>query len=133
MGMTDPIADMLTRLRNAARAGHETVDIPASKLKIEIARVLKEQGYIRDYKLANEDRPDRVLRISLKYGPDRRPAITGVRRISTPGRRVYAGKARLPRVMGGLGIAIVTTPRGVMTEKDARRSGVGGEVLCTVW
>lgn len=131
--MTDPIADMLTRIRNASRARHESVDVPSSKLKLEIARVLKEQGYIRDYKLVDEDKPQPTLRIFLKYGPDRTQAITGVRRVSTPGRRVYTGKDRIPRVLGGLGIAVLSTPRGVMSDREARRAGVGGEVLCYVW
>lgn len=133
MVMTDPIADMLTRLRNASHAGHEAVDVPASRLKQEIARVLKEQGYIRDYKLVSEDRPDRQLRIQLRYGPDRRQVITGIRRVSTPGRRVYSAKDRIPRVLGGLGVAVLSTPRGVMSDRDARKAGVGGEVLCFVW
>ena len=131
--MTDPIADMLTRIRNASRARHESVDVPSSKLKMEIARVLKEQGYIRDYKLVDEDKPQPTLRIFLKYGPDRTQVITGIRRVSTPGRRVYTGKDRIPRVLGGLGIAILSTPRGVMSDREARRAGVGGEVLCYVW
>lgn len=133
MVMTDPIADMLTRIRNASRARHESVDVPSSKLKLEIARVLKEQGYIRDFKLVDEDKPQPTLRIFLKYGPDRTQAITGVRRVSTPGRRVYTGKDRIPRVLGGLGIAVLSTPRGVMSDREARRAGVGGEVLCYVW
>ena len=131
--MTDPIADMLARIRNASRARHESVDVPSSKLKLEIVRVLKDQGYIRDFKLVEEDKPQPTLRIFLKYGPDRTQAITGVRRVSTPGRRVYTGKDRIPRVVGGLGIAVLSTPRGVMSDREARRAGVGGEVLCYVW
>lgn len=133
MVMTDPIADMLARIRNASRARHESVDVPSSKLKLEIVRVLKDQGYIRDFKLVEEDKPQPTLRIFLKYGPDRTQAITGVRRVSTPGRRVYTGKDRIPRVVGGLGIAVLSTPRGVMSDREARRAGVGGEVLCYVW
>ncbi len=132
--MTDPVADMLTRIRNASNARHETVDIPMSRLKAEIARVLKEQGYIRDYRVVDHrGRPGKSLRIVLKYGPDRTQVITGLRRVSTPGRRVYTGKARIPRVMRGLGVAILSTPKGVMTDREARRAGVGGEVLCYVW
>ncbi|HEY8425463.1 MAG TPA: 30S ribosomal protein S8 [Limnochordales bacterium] len=133
MVMTDPIADMLTRIRNASRARHDSVDVPASKLKLEILRVLKEQGYIRDYKLIDEEKPQPTVRILLKYGPDRTQVITGVRRVSTPGRRVYTGKDRIPRVVGGLGVAVLSTPRGVMSDREARRAGVGGEVLCYVW
>ena len=131
--MTDPIADMLTRIRNASRARRDSVDVPASKLKLEILRVLKEQGYIRDYKLIDEEKPQPSVRILLKYGPERTQAISGVRRVSTPGRRVYTGKDRIPRVVGGLGVAVLSTPRGVMSDREARRTGVGGEVLCYVW
>jgi len=130
--MTDPIADMLTRVRNANSVKHEFVDMPASKLKLEVARVLKEQGYIRDYR-AIDDGKQGILRIYLKYGPNMEHVMSGIKRISKPGRRVYAKKNEIPRVLGGLGIAVLSTSRGVMTDKDARGAGVGGEVLCYVW
>ena len=132
--MTDPIADMLTRIRNATRAYHETVDIPASKLKVEVARVLRETGFIRDYRvMENKNGPGKTLRIFLKYGPQKRQVIQGIRRVSTPGRRVYTRHDRIPKVLGGLGIAVLSTPKGVMSDRDARRERVGGEVLCFVW
>ncbi|MEW6045715.1 MAG: 30S ribosomal protein S8 [Bacillota bacterium] len=134
MVMTDPISDMLTRIRNASRARRDSVDVPASRLKTEIARVLKEQGYVRDFKIVQENQsPQATLRIFLKYGPDRAQAITGIRRISTPGRRVYTAKDRIPRVLGGLGVAVLSTPKGVMSDREARKAGCGGEVLCYVW
>ncbi|SRR5712692_3111108 len=130
---TDPIADMLTRIRNAARAKHARVDVPASKLKIELARILKEEGFIATYKVADENKVRRTLRVFLKYTADRQSVFTGLKRISRPGRRVYAGKLDVAKVMGGLGVSILTTPRGVMTGRAARKSGVGGEVLCEIW
>jgi len=130
---TDPIADMLTRVRNASRAKHPRVDVPASKLKIEIARILKEEGFIATYKVAEDNRVKKTLRIFLKYTPDRHSVLSGLRRVSRPGRRVFTGKADVKRVMGGMGVSILTTPKGVMTGKAARRNGVGGEVLCEAW
>ncbi len=133
--MSDPIADMLTRVRNALLAGNATVDIPSSKLKVEIARILKEEGYIEDFVLG-EQTPYPLITLTLKYHGSRRnrqPVITNIQRISKPGRRVYRGRTDLPRVMSGIGIAIVTTPKGVMTAQQARRERVGGEVLCYVW
>jgi len=132
MSMTDPIADMLTRLRNASAVYHESVDGPASKLKTEVARILKEEGFIRDYKII-ESRPQPTLRIFLKYAPNKQRVITGIRRISRPGLRVYAGRDEIPRVLGGLGIAVLSTSKGVMSDKQARKLGVGGEVICYVW
>lgn len=132
---SDPIADMLTRIRNALMAGKATVDIPRSKIKAEIARILKEEGFIEDYELVDSS-PIPVITIQLKYyGPrrTRRPVITNISRISKPGRRVYRSRRDLPRVLSGTGIAILTTPKGVMTAQQARRERVGGEVLCYVW
>lgn len=132
---SDPIADMLTRIRNALMAGKATVDIPRSKIKAEIARILKEEGFIEDYELVDSS-PIPVITIKLKYyGPrrTRRPVITNISRISKPGRRVYRSRRDLPRVLSGTGIAILTTPKGVMTAQQARRERVGGEVLCYVW
>lgn len=131
----DPIADMLTRIRNALMVGKQTVEIPASKLKVEIARILKEEGYIEDYQII-EQQPFNLISITLKYHGarrERRPVITHLERISKPGRRVYRSRKDLPRVMSGIGIAIVTTPKGVMTAAQARREQTGGEVLCYVW
>lgn len=132
MGMTDPIADMLTRIRNASSVFHESVDVPASKIKKELARILKEEGYIRDYKV-NDDGKQGVLRIYLKYAPPKRQVITGVKRISKPGRRVYAKSDQIPRVLGGLGVAVLSTSRGLMTDREARKQRIGGEVICYVW
>ncbi|MFQ5816880.1 MAG: 30S ribosomal protein S8 [Terriglobia bacterium] len=129
---TDPIADMLTCLRNALRARHPKVDVPASTIKGEIARVLKEEGFITAYKVMEENRR-KVLRFYLKYTPDKQSVITGLRRVSTPGRRIYLGKGELRPVYGGLGISILTTSEGIMTGRGARRARVGGEVLCEVW
>lgn len=129
---SDPIADMLTRVRNAIVARHPKVDVPASKLKAEIARILKEEGYIANFKVAEEG-PKKVIKIYLKYGANNSPVITQIERVSRPGCRVYAGKTDIPRVQGGLGINILTTPRGVMTGKHAYKEGVGGEVLCRIW
>ena len=129
---SDPIADMLTRVRNALQARHPKVDVPASKLKTEIARILKEEGYIANYKAAEED-GRAVLRVYLKYGANNEAAIRDLARVSRPGCRVYVGRDEIKRVQGGLGISILTTPRGVMTGRQARREGVGGELLCEVW
>jgi small subunit ribosomal protein S8 len=129
---SDPIADMLTRVRNAIVARHPKVDVPASKLKTEIARILKEEGYIANYKVAEEG-VKKVIKIYLKYGVNNSPVITKIERISRPGCRVYVGQSDIPRVQGGLGINILTTPRGVMTGRAAHREGVGGEVLCQIW
>lgn len=132
MVTTDPIADMLTRIRNACMAGHEHVLVPASKMKLEIAKILKAQGYVQKYDLVDDKRHGQI-RLHLKYGPDRKPVITGLRRVSRPGRRKYVGADAIPRVMGGLGVAILSTSRGVLTDREARRRRVGGEVLCYVW
>jgi small subunit ribosomal protein S8 len=132
MPVTDPIADMLTSIRNANIANHEVTEIPASKLKSEIARVLKDEGYIVNYEVVNADAGKPRIRVFLKY-VQKRKVIVGIKRISKPGLRVYAGKHELPRVLGGLGIAILSTPRGVMTAKECHKQGVGGEVLAYVW
>jgi len=132
MNTTDPIADMLTRVRNALEARHPKVDVPASKLKAEIARILKEEGFIANYKVADEE-GKRTIKIYLKYGPDSQPVISRIARISRPGRRVYVGQKEIPRVLGGMGINILTTPRGVMTGRTAYRERVGGEILCEVY
>lgn len=130
--VTDPIADMLTRIRNAGMARRTETSMPASKVLVEIAKILQQEGYIRGWTV-EETRPARTLKIYLKYGPDRRHAIRDIRRVSKPGLRVYAGKDEIPRVRNGLGIAIVSTPQGVLSGHEARRRGIGGEVLCTVW
>jgi small subunit ribosomal protein S8 len=132
MAVTDPIADMLTRIRNAHLARHEHVLIPASKLKLEIAKVLKGQGYIQKYDLVDDKRHGQI-RVHLRYDQDGKPVITGLRRVSRPGMRVYVDAKRVPRVMGGLGISVLSTSRGVLTDRDARRQRVGGEVICQVW
>jgi small subunit ribosomal protein S8 len=132
MNLTDPVADFLTRIRNAMRARHQKLDVPASKLKAEIARILKEEGYIANYKPTEEDGM-KVIRVYLKYGPNNESVIRDLKRVSRPGCRVYQGKNEIRRVQGGLGIAILTTPKGVMTGRQARREGVGGELLCEVW
>src|SRR3954453_5866257 len=132
MSMTDPIADMLTRIRNGITSHHERVELPASKLKIEVARILKSEGFIRNFKV-NEEKPQPVLRIDLKYSDNGEPVIHGIERISRPGRRVYRNKQEIPRVLGGLGLAIVSTSKGVLSGAEAIKSGVGGEVLCQVW
>ncbi len=131
MSLTDPVADFLARIRNAIRARHQKLDVPASKLKAEIARILKEEGYISNYKTQEED-GKQILRVYLKYG-GQEAAIRDLARISRPGCRVYIGRDEIKRVQGGLGISIMTTPKGVMTGRQARREGVGGEVLCEVW
>ena len=134
MSMTDPIADMLTRIRNANKALHDETRMPASRLKQEIARLLKDEGYIKDYRVERKDGDSYdTLVIELKYGRSRERVITDLKRISRPGRRVYARKDRLPRVLGGMGIAILSTSTGLMTTRTAAKEGVGGEVLCFVW
>ena len=133
MAMTDPIADMLTRIRNANTAKHDTVDVPASKIKVAIAEILVNEGYIKSYEVI-EDGTFKTIKITLKYGADKsQKIITGLKRISKPGLRVYAGKDELPRVLGGLGIAIISTNKGIVTDKEARKLQVGGEVLAFVW
>jgi len=132
--LTDPVADMLTRIRNANKALHDRAEMPNSKLKEEIARILKEEGYIRDYHVeVRESLPYKVLVIELKYGRSRERVLSGIKRISKPGRRIYAGKDRLPRVLGGMGTAILSTSRGIITSRTAEREGIGGEVICFVW
>jgi small subunit ribosomal protein S8 len=129
--ITDPIADMLTRIRNAVRARHQRVDMPSSNLKIGIAMILKEEGYIGSYKISEEGKK-KVLRLNLRYRADGESVISSLERVSKPGRRVYVGVDEIPRVLGGMGVTILTTPQGLMTGKKARKSGVGGEVLCNV-
>ncbi|HZO96023.1 MAG TPA: 30S ribosomal protein S8 [Gaiellaceae bacterium] len=132
--LTDPVADMLTRIRNANKALQDRVEMPSSKLKEEIARILKEEGYVRDYHVREPgELPYRVLVVELKYGRSRERVLTGLKRVSKPGRRIYARKDRLPRVLGGMGTAILSTSRGVITSRTAEREGVGGEVICFVW
>ena len=136
MTMMDPIADMLTRIRNGLLAGHPLVAMPSSKMKTAMAAILKDEGYIEKYEVVSEGGPQGVLRVYLKYmgqRRDRRSVITGLERISRPGRRVYAGKREIPRVLSGLGVTIVSTPKGLMTGARARKLGVGGEVICKVW
>ena len=132
MNMTDPIADMLTRIRNGVRARLPKVDIPASRLKGEIAKILKNEGYIANFKVVEDPRQGNI-RVFLKYGPGRERVITDLQRVSRPGCRIYCGKGEIPRVYGGLGINILSTSRGVMTGREAARTGVGGEILCNVW
>jgi small subunit ribosomal protein S8 len=129
--VTDPIADMLTRIRNGLLARHPQSTVPASRMKLEIAKILKAEGFITDFQM-DKDRPE-LIRIQLRYGERKEGIITGLRRISRPGLRIYARRAELPRVRGGLGVAILSTSRGVMTDREARRAGIGGEVLCFVW
>ena len=130
--LTDPIADMLTRIRNANRALHETTEMPSSRLKVEIARLLRDEGYIKDYGVKKGEAFDTLV-IELKYGRSRERVITDLKRVSKPGRRIYARKDRLPRVLGGMGTAIMSTSRGVVTSRQAQELGVGGEVICFVW
>jgi small subunit ribosomal protein S8 len=130
--VTDPIADMLTRIRNANTANHQTVDMPASKMKKAIAVILKQEGFIRDFEFVAEG-PQGTLRVTLKYGPEKEKVITGLRRISRPGLRVYSSCSEIPRVLGGLGLVIVSTSKGIMSGKQAKREGFGGEVLAYVW
>jgi len=132
MAVTDPIADMLTRIRNAIAVRHRLVLVPASKMKVAIARILKEEGYIEDYEVTR-DRPQPMIRIWLKYADNREPVLTGLKRISKPGCRIYVGRRDIPWVLSGMGIAILSTPKGVLTDRQARRMGVGGEVLCYIW
>jgi small subunit ribosomal protein S8 len=133
--MTDPIADMLTRIRNATLAHHPRVDVPASKVKLEIARILESEGYILAYRIVDpkDGSPQKTIRLTLKYGPRGERVITGIERVSRPGRRVYFGREAVPTVLAGLGTSILTTSRGVMTGREAKKEGVGGEVLCNVW
>jgi small subunit ribosomal protein S8 len=135
MSMTDPVADFLTRLRNAARAQHHDVTMPSSRLKRELARILSEQGYIERYEVseASGDRPGEELTVTLKYTADRKPVISGIQRVSRPGRRTYVDHDHIPRIQGGMGTAILSTSQGVMTGHDARQAGVGGEVVAQVW
>ncbi len=130
--MTDPIADMLTRVRNACRAGHRKVDIPSSGMKREIARILKESGFVHNYAYIDDNRQG-YLRLYLKYSPDEESVIQGLRRESRPGLRKYVGKDEIPRILNGLGVAILSTSKGILTDRTARREGVGGEVICSVW
>ena len=132
MSMTDPIADMLTRIRNAQRASHELVNIPSSKLKINVAKVLKSEGYIRNFRIIS-DGQHRFIRIFLKYDKEGVAVIEGSKRVSKPGCRVYAGRDELPKVLNGYGISILSTSKGLMTDNEARKMGVGGEILCAVW
>lgn len=132
MVMTDPIADYLTRIRNANNVMKETVEIPASNIKKDITKILKDEGYIKDYEYI-EDGKQGIVRVYLKYTPNKEKVISGLKRISKPGLRVYANKDEIPKVLGGLGIAIISTSKGVMTDKQARENGVGGEVICYVW
>jgi small subunit ribosomal protein S8 len=135
MSMTDPVSDFLTRLRNAAKAQHHDVSIPSSKLKREMARILKEQGYIEAWEVQppTDDTPGETLTITLKYTDDRKPVISGMKRVSRPGRRTYVDHAHIPRIQGGMGTAIISTSKGVMTGHEARTEGVGGEVVANVW
>jgi small subunit ribosomal protein S8 len=132
MSMTDPIADFLTRIRNATRAKHARVDIPASRIKGEIAKILREQGYVNDVKFV-EDGKQGLLRVYLKYNEDSAPVIEGLQRVSKPGRRIYAKKGEIPRVLGGYGVVVLSTSQGILTGNEARQRGVGGEVLCQIW
>jgi len=132
MNITDPIADMLTRIRNANSVGKSRVDIPASNIKTNIGELLKKEGFISDVKLV-ERKPQNMIRVYLKYGENDEKVITGLKRISKPGLRVYVGKEEVPKVLGGLGIAVISTSQGVMSDKDARNKGIGGEVLCYIW
>ena len=132
MTMTDPIADMLTRIRNANTVGHDTVDIPASRMKKSIAWILTEEGYIKGFDVIDDNKQG-TIRVQMKYGPDKERVITGIKKISKPGLKVYAKANEFPRVLGGLGIAIISTSNGVISDKEARKLGVGGEVVCYVW
>ena len=132
MSMTDPIADMLTRIRNANVGRHEVVEIPGSHVKWSMAQILKAEGFVRDCEYI-DDKKQGIIKIYLKYGPNKERVLTGLKRISRPGLRVYVGRQDIPKVLRGLGIAIMSTPKGIMSDKEARREGVGGEVLCYVW
>jgi small subunit ribosomal protein S8 len=129
---SDPIADMLTRIRNASRAEHEKVDIPSSKLKVRVAEILKDEGFIKNFRVLEDDKQG-VLRVYLKYGPGNEKIISGLVRVSTPGRRVYVGHTDIPSILGGMGVAVISTSRGVVTDREARKQKVGGEVLAYVW
>ena len=131
MNMTDPIADMLTRIRNGGMARHQSVMIPMSKMKLSIARILKDEGYIRDFDIPGDEQ--RYFRVWLKYGTDKKPLMTGLKRVSKPGLRVYSSRSEMPVVLGGLGVAIISTSQGIMTGQEARRRNLGGEVLCYIW
>lgn len=132
MCLTDPLADMLTRIRNAAAAKFDKVDIPASRMKISVARILKEEGFIKNFKIIKDSKQG-ILRVFLKYDEHNQPLISGLQRVSKPSRRVYAGKDEIPLVRGGLGVAIISTNKGILPDREARKLGVGGEVLCQVW
>ena len=132
MNVTDPIADMLTRVRNAVQAQHRYVLVPASNIKTSIARIMREEGYVRGFEVSS-DRPQPMIRIWLKYTEDRQPVLSGLKRVSKPGRRVYSGRRDIPWVLSGMGIAVLSTPLGVMTDRKARKLRVGGEVLCYIW
>ena len=132
MTMTDPIADMLTRIRNANTVGHETVEIPASKMKKAIAEILKEEGYIADFEVIEDDKQG-MIKVTMKYGANKERVISGIKKISKPGLKVYAKANDVPKVLGGLGIAIISTSKGIVSDKEARKLGVGGEVICYVW
>ena len=132
MTMTDPIADMLTRIRNANTVGHETVEIPASKMKKAIAKILKEEGYIADYTVIDDDKQG-MIKVTMKYGANKEKVISGIKKISKPGLKVYAKAGEVPRVLDGLGVAIISTSKGVISDKEARALGIGGEVICYVW
>ena len=133
MSMSDPIADMLTRIRNAGSTGHKRVDVPASKLKLEIARILQKEKFIANYKFMDDGGPQGMIRVYLKYTPDEEPVICGLQRVSKPGLRRYCGAQGVPRVFGGMGVSILSTSRGIMTGREAQKVGVGGEILCSVW
>ena len=132
MTMTDPIADMLTRIRNANTVGHETVEIPASKMKKAIAEILKEEGYIEDFEVIEDDKQG-IIKVTMKYGANKEKVISGIKKISKPGLKVYAKAQDVPKVLGGLGVAIISTSKGIVSDKEARKLGVGGEVICYVW
>jgi small subunit ribosomal protein S8 len=132
MPVTDPLADMLTRIRNGHMAKHTRVDVPTSKMKVSLAKILKEEGYIKNYKVL-KDRPHGVLRIYLKYYDGNQPVITGLTRLSKPGRRVYVKSGEIPRVLNGMGVAILSTSKGILADRDARKQNLGGELLCSVW
>ena len=133
MSMTDPVADMLTRIRNANIAGHASVDIPASKLKKNIAEILVKEGYIKGFEIVDAEAVQPTIRVQMKYGADKTKVISGIKRISKPGLKVYAKKDEVPKVLGGLGIAIISTSKGIVSDKEARKLGIGGEVICYVW
>lgn len=131
--VTDPIADMLTRIRNASTAKLETVDIPCSKIKTELARIMNEEGYIRNFEIRKEGNINGIIRIHLKYSKDRKSSISGLRRVSKPGLRVYTEKGKIPRILGGLGTVVLSTPKGILTGIQAKEIGTGGEIICSIW